>query len=136
MIFGIGTDIVSIDRIRASLGRFGEHFAQRVLTAAEFLEFRASVHPERFIAKRFAAKEAVVKALGLGFRDGLALNQIGVTHDDYGKPAIVYSGRALDCIREAGIAASLVSISDERNYAVAFVVLMGREARVLTPAGD
>jgi holo-[acyl-carrier protein] synthase len=124
MIYGIGTDIVKVARIQESLSRFGKRFARRVLTDAEFLEYQASHQPERFVAKRFAAKEAVVKALGLGFRDGLSLDLIGVTHDRYGKPEIVYSGRALEYTREAGITESLISLSDERDYAVAFVVLL------------
>ncbi len=124
MIHGIGTDIVKIDRIRHSLARFGESFARRVLTQVEFQEYRASRWPERLVARRFAAKEAVAKALGKGFRDGLALNLIGVCHDDYGKPGIVYEGRALEIVRRLGVSESLISISDEQDYAVAFVVLM------------
>lgn len=124
MICGIGTDIVSIPRIHASLERFGEPFARRVLTAEEWTEYRASPRPERFLAKRFAAKEAAVKALGLGFRQGLAFHLIGVTHDPYGKPGLVYGGRALERVRERGITDSLLSIADEREYAVAFVVLL------------
>ena len=124
MIFGIGADIVEIDRIRGSLERFGERFARRVLTASELAEFRASSAPERLLAKRFAAKEAVVKALGLGFRQGLALNLIGVSHDDLGKPIIVYEGQALTCVKHLGIGASLITISDEHRYAVAFAVVL------------
>jgi len=124
VIHGIGTDIISIDRIRASLEWFGERFARRVLTEAEFVEYRDSRHPERFIAKRFAAKEAVVKALGLGFQGGLTLNLIGVTHDPYGRPEIVYQGRALERVREMAITDSLLSISDEQDYAVAFAILV------------
>ena len=124
MIYGIGTDIVKIDRIRASLERFGAHFARRVLTAAELLEYQTSHQPDRFVAKRFAAKEAVVKALGLGFRAGLGLNLIGVSHDEYGKPAIVYHGQALDHVRKIGIVESLISISDEQDYALAFAILI------------
>jgi holo-[acyl-carrier protein] synthase len=136
MIYGIGTDIIKIERIRASLERFGEHFARRILTDAEFLEYQISRQPERFVAKRFAAKEAVVKALGLGFSEGLALNLIGVAHDAYGKPEIVYSGKALDYIREVGIVESLVSIADEQDYAVAFVIVLREKKPSLTLIGD
>lgn len=129
MIYGIGTDIVEIDRIRDSLNRFGESFVQRLLSDTERREYQASRRPERFIAKRFAAKEATVKALGLGFRQGLAFNLIEVTHDCYGKPGLAYRGRALERIQEIGIGQSLLSISDERDYAVAFAVL------VLDPRG-
>jgi holo-[acyl-carrier protein] synthase len=124
MIYGIGTDIVKIDRIHDSLERFGERFAYRLLTDAEGAEYRLSRQPERFLAKRFAAKEAVVKALGVGFREGLAFNQIGVIHDSRGKPELVYRGQALAHTRAAGITQSLLSLADERDYAVAFVILL------------
>jgi holo-[acyl-carrier protein] synthase len=75
MIFGIGTDIVQISRIQQSLDRYGELFAQRILAATEVDEFRRSVHPARFLARRFAAKEAVAKAYGTGFTDGLTFRR-------------------------------------------------------------
>lgn len=124
MIYGIGTDIVSIERIRTSLERFGERFARRILTDTEMLEYQTNSQPERLLAKRFAAKEAVVKALGLGIREGLAWNLIGVTHDLYGKPGVAYEGATLEQVQEMGITESLITISDEQDYAVAFVVLV------------
>lgn len=124
MVHGIGADIVQIERIREALERFGERFARRVLTESEFLEFQASPRPERFLAKRFAAKEATVKAMGLGFRGGLAANLIGVSHDDYGKPGLFYLGSALEQVQAMGITESLISLSDERDYALALVVLL------------
>ena len=127
MIYGIGTDIVRIDRIRDSLERHGERFARRLLTAAELADYQVSRQPERFLAKRFVAKEAVVKALGIGFREGLTFNLIGVIHDRYGKPEIVYSEQALAYTRAIGITKSLLSLSDERDYAVAFVILLKTE---------
>jgi holo-[acyl-carrier protein] synthase len=129
MIYGIGIDIVKIDRLHASLARFGERFAQRILTADELADYRAQRQPARFLAKRFAAKEAVVKALGLGFRDGLTFNQIGVRHDHYGKPELVYTGQMLIEIERAGIQASLLSLTDEAEYVVAMVVLEGAANR-------
>jgi holo-[acyl-carrier protein] synthase len=133
VIHGIGTDIVKIDRIRRSLDRYGEKFARRILTTAEFIEYQNSRQPARFVAKRFAVKEAVAKALGFGFRGGLAPNSIGVSHDKYGKPLIVYEGKARDSIREAGISQSLVSISDEQDYAMAFVILLGGQEQSPIP---
>jgi len=124
MIYGIGVDVVMIARVRRSLDRFGERFAQRVLTASELEEYRASRHPERLLAKRFAAKEAVFKALGLGFREGLTLNGIGVIHDASGKPEVVYQGSTRELVQRLGVTRSLISISDEQEYAVAFVVLL------------
>ncbi|MEE4378459.1 MAG: holo-ACP synthase [Candidatus Competibacteraceae bacterium] len=125
-IYGIGTDIVEIARIHDILKRFGERFAQRILTEDELADYRNSAHPERFLARRFAAKEAVVKALGLGFRAGLTMNAIGVAHDDYGKPEIVFREQAARYVDDLGITARFISISDEREYALAFVVLAGR----------
>lgn len=126
-IHGIGTDIVKVARIQNSLARFEERFVRRLLTDAELSEYRLSRQPERFVAKRFAAKEAAVKALGLGFREGLTFNCIGVTHDQYGKPELVYHGDALAYIEKIGIIRSLLSLSDELDYVVAFVVLLRQD---------
>ena len=130
MIYGIGTDIVEIARIQQSLERFGERFAKRILSVHEFTELMklnesagASQVAARFLARRFAAKEAVAKALGLGIRQGLAFNQIGISHDAIGKPEVVYSGAALTRVRQARVTQSLISLSDERDYAVAFAIL-------------
>ena len=122
-IVGIGTDIVEIERIRAILEHFGGRFARRILTSEEFHEFQTSKSPGRLLAKRFAAKEAVAKAMGLGFRDGLTFSSIGIAHDENGKPEVVYKGRAVALVRALGITGSLISISDERHYAVAFAIL-------------
>ena len=124
MIFGIGTDIVRVDRMRVNLERYGDKFARRILTATEFAEFCASPRPAHFLAKRFAAKEAAAKALGTGFRDGLSLRDIGVTHDAYGKPQLAYHGKAEDLRDTLNIGEGHLSIADERDYAVAFVALL------------
>lgn len=124
MIYGIGVDVVMISRVRRSLDTLGDRFAQRVLTESELEEYRASRCPERLLAKRFAAKEAVFKALGLGFREGLTLNGIGVVHDARGKPELVYQGSTLELVKRLGVTRSLISISDEQEYAVAFVMLL------------
>ena len=128
MIFGVGTDIVQINRIRAGLERFGDRFAMRVLTATEYDEYQTNHMAAQFVAKRFAAKEATVKALGIGFRDGLSLSQIGVFHDGRGRPGLEYHGRALEICREFGIVASHISIADEDEYAIAFVTLVAGAA--------
>lgn len=130
VIYGIGTDIVKVARIHDTLKRFGDRFACRLLTHDELFEYRSSRYPERFVAKRFAAKEAVVKALGLGFRAGLTFNSIGITHDQYGKPEVIYLGHALVFTEKVGIIRSLLSISDEWEYAVAFVILLASRADI------
>jgi len=122
-IYGIGTDIVRIERIAASLERFGERFARRILTDAEREGYARSSRPAHFLARRFAAKEAAAKALGLGISQGLSFRQIGVSHDELGKPRLEYSGRAADYCWEQGIGTSHISLSDERDYAIAYVTL-------------
>lgn len=127
MIFGIGTDIVQVSRIQKSLDRYGELFARRILAEAELEDFRRTLHPARFLARRFAAKEALAKAFGTGFTDGLSFQDIAVTHDAAGKPMLALAGRAVELQREMGIGEDFISISDEREYAVAFVTVLRSE---------
>lgn len=123
MIVGIGTDIVAVARMHQGLTRWGERFAARVLAAAELEELRACAQPANFLAKRFAVKEATAKAFGTGFRDGLALRHIAVAHQPSGRPLLCFSGRAAELAERLGVGESFVSVSDEREFAVAFVVL-------------
>ena len=124
MIYGIGTDIVSVPRIKGALERHGDRFARRVLTKKEYKDYLASTQRTHFIAKRFAAKEAAAKAIGLGFRQGLSMTDIGVEHDKNGKPLLVFEGVALELKEKLEIGDSYISIADERDHAVAFVTLM------------
>lgn len=123
MIHGIGTDIVEVSRIEDALTRFGEAFAQRILTEREWLAFEQSQTRARFLAKRFAAKEAFAKALGTGLRAPATMQNIGVTHDDLGKPVLDLSLELQSVLDQRGIRATHLSISDEKALAVAFVVL-------------
>jgi holo-[acyl-carrier protein] synthase len=122
MLYGIGTDIVAVARIRELHMRHGERFVARMLHPAEREEFAASREPERFLAKRFAAKEAFAKALGTGLRAPATLNAIGVTHDALGKPIYLCSEELGAHLVQLGVRAHL-SISDEREYVVAFAIL-------------
>lgn len=124
MIFGIGTDIVAVSRIQAGLARYGEKYARRILAPAELELFQASALPAHFLAKRFAAKEAAVKAMGTGFRDGITLGQIAVNNDLHGRPELIFSGRAEQVCRELGVGAAHLSLADEKEYAIAFVTLL------------
>ncbi len=124
MIFGIGTDIVRISRIQKGLDRYGERFSRRILAGQELDDFQRTLQPARFLARRFAAKEAVVKAYGTGFTRGMTFQDIVVSHDAAGKPLLLLSGRALELQHEMGIGETFISISDEQEYAVAFVTLM------------
>ena len=122
MIFGIGTDIVRVARLQKSLDRYGERFARRILTEAELVDFRCGHSPAHFLAKRFAAKEAAAKALGTGFRDGLSLQDIAVGHDELGKPLLVLSDRLAERLRKQGVKSAHLSLSDEQDHALAFVI--------------
>ena len=123
MIHGIGTDLVHIPRIEALLLRHGMKFARRILADSEFAEFQQSTKPAEFLAKRFAAKEATAKALGTGFRNGLSLKHIAVGHDELGRPTLNYFGVGAELVERFAIEYSHLSLSDERDYALAFVTL-------------
>jgi len=124
MIKGIGTDILQIDRIEKSLIRTPK-LAQRILTDRELAEFERSATPARFLAKRFAAKEAVVKALGTGIGNGVSWKHVEISKDDLGKPLVKLSGGALERANTMSIGSSFISYSDEKDYVVAMVVLEG-----------
>lgn len=123
MIFGIGTDIVRVGRMQADLERFGERFAERILTATEMQEFRGNASKANFLARRFAAKEAAVKAMGTGFSNGILLHDIEVRHDPHGKPLLSFHGRAQQFLHDMHITVAHISLADEEDNAVAFVTL-------------
>lgn len=126
MILGIGTDIVRIARMEASLARHGARFAERLLAPEEVVEFQRAARPAAFLAKRFAAKEALVKAMGTGFRDGLSLRHIAVAHEPKGRPYLVFTGRAAEMLDEMGAGDCHLSLADEQDMAIAFVTLLKR----------
>ena len=123
MIYGIGTDLVEVARIQDSLDRFGDHFALRVLSEREMQEFHLSNTKARFLAKRFAAKEAFAKALGTGIRKPATFENIGVGHDDLGKPVFDLAPELQACLEIKSIQFDHLSISDEKAFETAFVVL-------------
>lgn len=139
MIYGIGTDIVLIARIEELLARYGERFARRVLGPDELREYlrrhgRGEPGPARaarYLAKRFAAKEAFSKALGLGLRAPMTLLSLQILNDPAGKPVAIARNALAPYLRARGLRAH-VSLSDEVDSAVAFVVL---EASAVTGAG-
>ncbi|RFA28344.1 holo-ACP synthase [Alkalilimnicola ehrlichii] len=124
-IAGIGTDVVEIGRIEAILERQGERFATRLLAAGELAKWREKGGSGRYLAKRFATKEAAAKALGTGIADGIRFSDIETVHDERGKPLLRFHAAAARRCAELGITGSELSVSDERHYAVAFVVLTG-----------
>jgi len=123
MIFGVGTDIVEISRVQATYDRFGEHFVQRILMQEELELFRNSKWPVRFLAMRFAGKEAAAKAMGTGFRHGIWLRDIGITNNDWGRPLIIWSERGSKVCKQLGIGNGHVSLTDDAGLIVAFAVV-------------
>ncbi|MBI1195263.1 MAG: holo-ACP synthase [Gammaproteobacteria bacterium] len=124
MIHGIGTDIVHIPRIAAALQRFGDRFAKRILNQKEIRELADVNRKDVFLAKRFAIKEAAAKAMGTGFRKGVTMCDISLDHDVLGRPILSFHGVAGRMLAELGIGDAHVSVSDEREYALAFVTLV------------
>ena len=122
MIYGIGTDIVAIARMEAFYSRHGERALEKVLAPAERDECRQAKQPGRFLAKRFAAKEALAKALGTGVRAPLLLPAVAVAHGELGQPSFDFAPELAAHMRRLGLRAHL-SISDEADSALAFVIL-------------
>lgn len=123
MIFGVGTDIVELTRIKATYARFGEHFIRRLLMDEELELFRRSKWPARFLAMRFAGKEAVVKAMGTGFAHGVWIRDVGITSDPRGRPLVIWSERGRAVCDELGIGGGHVSLTDDAGLVIAFAVV-------------
>lgn len=125
MIVGIGTDLLEIARIEQALART-PRLPERILTPVELESFRQHARPALFLAKRFAAKEAAVKALGTGIGRGISWQHFEVSHDPLGRPLLAVSGEAANRAAEAGIDHWHLSYTDERAYVSAFVIAEGR----------
>ncbi|HZO04124.1 MAG TPA: holo-ACP synthase [Burkholderiales bacterium] len=123
MIFGVGTDVVEIDRIEKALERWGERFAERILCAPELNRFRNHRQPASYLAKRFAAKEAFTKALGTGIKAPANWHGVWVTNRPSGKPELEFSQPLQTLLSGRGISRAHLSLADERGVAVATVIL-------------
>ncbi len=123
MIHGIGTDLLDAGRIRDGLTRFGEHYADRLLAPAEHAGYYASRDPARYLAKCFAAKEAFAKATGTGLRAPVTLRNIAVLRDVRGKPHIECAPELAAWLAARGVTAHHVSLSDEGDLVLAYVIL-------------
>ncbi|MEM7561827.1 MAG: holo-ACP synthase [Pseudomonadota bacterium] len=123
MIIGIGVDIAETSRIERLVSEYGKRFAGRILTAPELEEFERRQQSSAYLATRFAAKEAVAKALGTGIGKQFGFHSVQIEHDALGKPELKFLGEAKDWIAGRNIDNAMVSISDEKHYAVAMVVL-------------
>lgn len=127
MIYGIGTDIIQISRIEEALARHGDRFAEKILGQEELDKYhrrksKVEARGVRFVASRFAAKEAFSKAIGLGMRMPMTWRAMQTLNAPGGKPVVVTSGLLKDFMEQNGLAAHL-SITDEADYAVAFVIV-------------
>ena len=123
MITGVGVDIVEIARVTRGLAEHGDNFARRILADVEWDAFRAAIAPAAFVAKRFAAKEAFGKALGTGVRAPATLRAIWIEHDDLGRPGFGFDAVLAQWLATRGVDRHHLSLSDERDAAIAFVVL-------------
>ena len=124
MIFGIGVDVLEAARVKNTLARFGARFTEHLLMPAEHAQLAKTRRPERFVAMRFAAKEAIVKAMGTGFAHGIWIRDVGVVQNKWGKPEVVYSERGDKVRRALGIGEGHVTLTDEAGLIVAVAVLM------------
>ena len=133
MIFGIGVDVLEAARIKKVYDRFGGHFLDRLLLPAERAQLAKTKRIERFLAMRFAAKEAIVKAMGTGFAHGMWIRDVGVVQNAWGRPEVVYSERGEKMRRKLGIGNGYITLTDEGGLIVAVAVLesaaKGRIAR-------
>lgn len=127
MIFGIGTDVVQLERVQAVYERHGEHFVRRLLMPDEAASFRGYKRPVRFLAMRFAAKEAIVKALGTGFAHGIWIRDVGIRTNAWGRPEVIWSDRGRELRDRLGAGEGHVTLTDEAGLVVAVAVLMRKE---------
>ncbi len=125
MIIGIGTDLAKIERFAAILTRRPAAITRRLLTPSEQVAMQQAANPAAFLAKRFAAKEALLKALGTGLRNGLSWQHLEVSNDALGKPIMQLNSTAAALAATQGVKSIHLSITDEKDMALAFVVLEG-----------
>ncbi len=124
MIFGIGTDVLKLERMAKAWDRFGNHFARRILMPEEQALFESSHNKVRFLAMRFAAKEAIAKALGTGFAHGIWVRDVGSVPNDWGQPQVIYSARGSEVCARLGVGEGFLTLTDEAGLVVAMAVLM------------
>ena len=132
MIFGIGTDLVEVARIAATHRKFGRHFVERLLMPEELARYERLPAVEgraaRFLAQRFAAKEAIVKALGTGFAHGVWIRDCGIVQNAWGRPEVAWSERGQRRCAALGAGAGHVTLSDEAGLVLAVAVLLAATA--------
>ncbi len=129
MILGLGTDLIEITRVQASLDRYGERFLSRIFTAAEVEYCRRKKHSAESFAARFAAKEAAAKALGTGISRGVSWQEIEVQRLPGQRPTLHWSGRAGELFEAMGGLRSSLSLTHSREVAMAVVAIEGEARR-------
>ncbi|HSR09833.1 MAG TPA: holo-ACP synthase [Thermodesulfobacteriota bacterium] len=134
MIYGIGMDLVKVDRIRQALGRWGERFQNKVFTPGEIRYCLRKKDPHPSFAARFAAKEALVKALGIGIRRGVHWRDVEVQRGPLGRPVLKLHGKASELCREHGIEGLFLTLTHDGEYGGATVVLEKTVGAAFKPA--
>lgn len=124
MIFGIGVDVLELKRVSQTMERFGTRFIDHLLMPEERVQLARTRRPERFVAMRFAAKEAIVKAMGTGFAHGIWIRDVGVVQNSWGKPEVVFSARGERVRKGLGVGEGHVTLTDEAGLVVAVAVLL------------
>ena len=124
MIFGIGTDVLEVARVERVYAKYGEHFVQRLLLPAELEQLKLTQRTVRFLAMHFAAKEAIVKAMGTGFAHGVWIRDVGTVQNRWGKPEVIYSERGRRLCDQMGIGNCHITLTDEAGLVVAMALLM------------
>ena len=122
MIIGVGVDIVDVNRIGNLVSRFGDRFLKKILSQTEARVGLTEHQLTAYVAKQFVAKEAVSKALGTGMRSGVRFSTIRVLRNSYGAPYVELGGEAAECARQIGASNIQISLSDEKDYAIAYVI--------------
>lgn len=122
-VVAVGTDLLAVARIERVLHRQGERFVTRILTPAEQTLYRQRPQPLNFLAKQYAAKEALAKALGTGIAQGIGFQQLEVLRDSAGAPVVSLSGAALQRLQQLGAQQAFLSLSDDQGLVLAFAVL-------------
>jgi holo-[acyl-carrier protein] synthase len=128
MIYGIGIDVLQLERIQRVYEKHGEHFVGRLLLPEEERQFRRTARPARFLAMRFAGKEAVVKAMGTGFAHGMWIRDVGIVQNSWGKPEVIYSERGQHLRQKLGVGDCHITLTDEAGLVVAVAVLLKTSA--------
>ena len=129
MIYGIGIDVLKAERVHRVLEKYGERFVEHLLMPEERAQPERTARPARFLAMHFAAKEAIVKAMGTGFAHGVWIRDVGMVQNAWGRPEVVYSARGAKVRDGLGIGEGHVTLTDEAGLVVAVAVLMRRSAQ-------